>query len=136
MSQCYSSTLPNVCQPSGRHKGLVRLRNIKSNRYGFSINQHVPLDNSMSTVILDAMELKSHNSSLHIYSGTWSSPTISGTRPPPCSFFSITKVDEDNAVLFGGRGQGNVVTNHIYNINLKGMVSIVKRLFTVKTDVC
>ena len=50
---------------------------------------------------------------------------VSGTRPPPCAYFSITKVDEDNAVLFGGRGQEGFVNDHIYNINLKRMVSLI-----------
>ena len=34
--------------------------------------------------------------------GLWSSPSISGTRPPPCSGFSLTMTDEDQAVMFGG----------------------------------
>ena len=55
--------------------------------------------------------------------GTWSSPPITGTRPPPCAYFSFTKIDEQHAVLFGGQGQGGHVTNNAYLIDLKKMVS-------------
>ena len=56
-------------------------------------------------------------------SGTWSSPTVSGTRPPPCANFSLTMVDDHNAVLFGGNGQENVVYNDVYTLDLERMVS-------------
>ena len=56
-------------------------------------------------------------------SGTWSSPTVSGTRPPPCAFFSLTMVDDHNAVLFGGIGQGYVEYNDVYTLDLERMVS-------------
>ena len=57
------------------------------------------------------------------HTGTWSSPPITGTRPPPCADFSFTKIDEQHAVLFGGEGQGDVLTNNAYLIDLKKMVS-------------
>ena len=34
--------------------------------------------------------------------GLWSSPSNSGSRPPPCSYFSLTMTDKDQAVMFGG----------------------------------
>ena len=34
--------------------------------------------------------------------GLWSSPSNNGSRPPPCSGFSLTMTDEDQAVMFGG----------------------------------
>ena len=34
--------------------------------------------------------------------GLWSSTSNGGSRPPPCSGFSLTKTDEDQAVMFGG----------------------------------
>ena len=61
--------------------------------------------------------------SLFPHTGTWSSPPIAGTRPPPRAYFSFTKIDEQHAVLFGGQGQGYVVTNNAYLIDLKKMVS-------------
>ena len=57
------------------------------------------------------------------HTGTWSSPPITGTRPPPCADFSFTKIDEQHAVLFGGYGQGRLLTNNAYLIDLKKMVS-------------
>ena len=34
--------------------------------------------------------------------GQWSSPSMKGVRPPPCENFSLTMIDEDQAVTFGG----------------------------------
>ena len=34
--------------------------------------------------------------------GQWSSPSMNGARPPPCNNFSLTMIDEDQAVMFGG----------------------------------
>ena len=34
--------------------------------------------------------------------GLWSSPSDSGSRPPPCSDFSLTMSDEDQTVVLGG----------------------------------
>ena len=33
--------------------------------------------------------------------GQWSSPSMED-RPPPCNTFSLTMIDEDQAVMFGG----------------------------------
>lgn len=56
--------------------------------------------------------------------GVWSSPDIGGEKPPPCSAFSFTKVDQDRAVLFAGYqpGQGARV-NDVYVFNFRNMVS-------------
>ena len=57
--------------------------------------------------------------------GTWSSPKVSGTRPPPCSAFSFTMIDDHHAVLFGGVqfDGGKKWTNDTYILDLKIMVS-------------
>ena len=55
--------------------------------------------------------------------GIWSSPVISGTRPPPCSAFSFTMVDDYRVVLFGGN-QGPKETNDVYILDLTRMASI------------
>ena len=34
--------------------------------------------------------------------GSWSSPIMNGSRPPPCSSFSLTVTDEDEFLMFGG----------------------------------
>ena len=64
------------------------------------------------------------NSSLHahMHTGTWSSPPVSGTRPPPCSYFSLTKTDDYHLVMFGGK-QGDVRTNDVYVLDFIRMVS-------------
>ena len=55
--------------------------------------------------------------------GVWSSPQVKGERPPPCSRFTFTKVDQDRAVLFGGYRSGGVRVNDLYLFNLRKMVS-------------
>ena len=39
---------------------------------------------------------------LLLFAGKWSSPPTTGPRPPPCSFFSFTAINDHQAVLFGG----------------------------------
>ena len=34
--------------------------------------------------------------------GSWSSPPTTGPRPPPCSAFSFTAINDHQAVFFGG----------------------------------
>ena len=40
--------------------------------------------------------------SLSNVTGEWSSPAVTGTKPPPLSVFSFTKVDSKRAVVYGG----------------------------------
>ena len=40
---------------------------------------------------------------LPFYLGTWSTPVVKGTRPKPCGDVTITAVDEQRAVFYGGR---------------------------------
>ena len=55
--------------------------------------------------------------------GTWSSPTLRGTRPPPCSHFSLTMIDDHRVVLFGGKQPpGPRLTKEVYILDLTGMV--------------
>ena len=39
---------------------------------------------------------------LSTVTGEWSSPAVTGTKPPPLSDFSFTKVDSRRAVVHGG----------------------------------
>ena len=39
---------------------------------------------------------------LSTVTGEWSSPAVTGTKPPPLSMFSFTKVDSRRAVVYGG----------------------------------
>ena len=54
--------------------------------------------------------------------GTWSSPEISGTPPPPSSGHSFTRVDHYRAVQFGGEQLGKLVPNHVYLLDMKSWV--------------
>ena len=55
--------------------------------------------------------------------GVWSSPPTTGTRPPPCAGFSLTKVVHNRAILFGGRSSTGRY-NDVYIIDLQAMVSV------------
>ena len=59
-------------------------------------------------------------------SGTWSSPKVSGTRPPPCSYFSLTMMDDHHVVLFGGSQSGLRRSSDVYMLDLMRMVSCVE----------
>ena len=37
------------------------------------------------------------------HAGEWSCPTETGTKPPPLTWFTFTKVDKRRAVVYGGR---------------------------------
>ena len=50
---------------------------------------------------------------------------MTGTRPPPCSYFSFTMVDESHAVLLGEFGSARY-TNDVYMLDLSRMVSCVE----------
>ena len=50
--------------------------------------------------------------------GVWSSPPVTGTRPPPCAYASLTTVDDHRAVLFGSQGQGREYVNDVYRLDL------------------
>jgi hypothetical protein len=55
----------------------------------------------------------------YFLSGTWSAPTVSGTIPPPCWGFSLTMINNHQAVLFGGNQPGG----DVYVLDLAQMVS-------------
>ena len=54
--------------------------------------------------------------------GLWFSPPVKGSRPPPCSSFSLTMTDEDRAVMFGGNTPSGV-TSKAWALHLPTMVS-------------
>ena len=61
--------------------------------------------------------------------GQWIIPTISGQCCPPTSFFSIQKINNDKAVMFGGavtddKGYGQPV-NSVYTCELQSDTTIV-----------
>jgi hypothetical protein len=53
----------------------------------------------------------------------WLPAEVHGTRPPPCSSFSLTKMNECSVLLFGGDHHGRGITNDLYLLDLKRMVS-------------
>ena len=54
--------------------------------------------------------------------GQWSSPPTTGPRPPPCSFFSFTAINNHMAVMFGGYQPGHRRRNDVYIIDFWSMV--------------
>ncbi|XP_064393791.1 kelch domain-containing protein 2-like [Halichondria panicea] len=54
--------------------------------------------------------------------GVWSSPELRGERPPPCSSFTFTMVDQHRAVLFGGYQPGrDDRVNEVYLFDFRTM---------------
>ena len=48
---------------------------------------------------------------------------MKGSRPPPCSGFSLTMIDEEHAVMFGGLSPSSVNSADVYVLHLLTMVS-------------
>uniref|UniRef100_A0A1X7SFD3 Uncharacterized protein n=1 Tax=Amphimedon queenslandica TaxID=400682 RepID=A0A1X7SFD3_AMPQE len=46
----------------------------------------------------------------------WSSPNVTGDRPPPVSSFTLTSITNDSAILFGG-ATPNGSSNNTYIVN-------------------
>ena len=55
--------------------------------------------------------------------GSWSSPSVKGSRPPPCAYFSLTMIDEERAVMFGGYDCNWKCLNDVYVLHMSTMVS-------------
>ena len=55
--------------------------------------------------------------------GSWSSPSVKGSRPPPCAGFSLTMIDEERAVMFGGWNHKMKYFNDVYIVHMSTMVS-------------
>ena len=55
--------------------------------------------------------------------GLWSSPSVKGSQPPPCSSFSLTVIDENQAVMFGGGSSVSIKSSKAYILHLPTMVS-------------
>ena len=60
--------------------------------------------------------------------GSWSSPSVRGSRPPPCSGFSLTMIDEEHAVMFGGELPALHYSAGVYVLHLPTMVSSLLQL--------
>ena len=60
-----------------------------------------------------------------IYIGSWSSPTVNGTRPPPGRGFALTSIDEHRAILHGGYDAGHKCrSSDVYIIDFQTMVGV------------
>ena len=55
--------------------------------------------------------------------GSWSSPSVKGSRPPPCADFSLTMIDDECAVMFGGEDYTLIYFNDVYMLHMSTMVS-------------
>ncbi len=55
--------------------------------------------------------------------GVWSSPGVSGTRPPPLAGFSFTVLDDHRAILFGGVNHREEAVNDAFILDVRRMVS-------------
>ena len=55
---------------------------------------------------------------LSTVTGEWSSPAVTGTKPPPLSWFSFTKVDSRRAVVYGGYTGWTRISGDAYVLEL------------------
>ena len=68
------------------------------------------------------MQFEDHVCMFLYCSGKWSSPAVTGTKPPPLSCFSFTKVDRRRAVVFGGMTDGPKAAGDAYILELDNLV--------------
>ena len=61
--------------------------------------------------------------------GGWSSLTVTGQCPLPCSYFTLTKVGEKKAAMYGGY-DGSCKLNHLFIVELErhSVVSVVTQV--------
>ena len=87
----------------------------------------------MTLSVLEFLLLHLQNTNIGVYKryskesllnilGLWSSPSMKGSRPPPCRNFSLTVTDEDQAVMLGGHSPSDK-SSEAYDIHLPTMVS-------------
>ena len=50
----------------------------------------------------------------YYFLGEWTSPTVTGDRPPPISHFTFTSITNTTAILFGGEMDGYRQSNDVY----------------------
>ena len=62
--------------------------------------------------------------------GEWSSPVVTGTKPPPLASFSFTKVDTRRAVVYGGVTDGGAVNGDAYVLELDKWVCAILECVT------
>ena len=65
-----------------------------------------------------------HNNVGLLFLGEWTTPTVTGDRPPPINQFSLTPVTNHTAILFGGEtpnGDSNIV--YIFDFTRTSVVS-------------
>ena len=56
--------------------------------------------------------------------GEWITPTVTGDRPPPIYYFTLTSVTNNTAVLFGGYTNGFSNNVYIFNFTKTSVVSV------------
>ena len=65
--------------------------------------------------------------------GVWSCPATTGERPPPCSNFTFTAIDDRRAVLFGGYNGVRHQMNDVYIIDLHTLVLLINSQYVWRT---
>ena len=82
--------------------------------------RHSYLSNNVMIVVLSYCDI------ISLPIGVWSSPSVNGSRPPPCAYFSLTMIDEEDAVMFGGYSEysnRSVYFADVFILHLPTMVS-------------
>ena len=67
--------------------------------------------------------MKSSISTVSPSLGSWSSPSVKGSKPPPCADFSMTMIDEECAMMFGGLDHTGELVYDVYILHMTTMVS-------------
>ena len=69
-----------------------------------------------------------------VTSDEWSSPEVTGRTPLPCNRFTLAKVGENKAVMFGGWGGSTV--DDLFILDLQKRHAVVSVPHTMYSAVC
>ncbi len=61
---------------------------------------------------------------IKFFTGTWFTPQVTGDVPPPGAWFSLTAIDGNRAILFGGSIKGIGWSNKSFILDMNKWVSI------------
>ncbi|XP_019859167.1 PREDICTED: uncharacterized protein LOC109587365 [Amphimedon queenslandica] len=143
-------TLTNVWREVvPKNPGKTPMKKTRCGMFGFSLNSEDYLCILGGTGLLCSANLTEATyipwkenpdwgwtNELHFYAlrnGTWIIPTHTGDIPPPCAGFTLTKISENSAILFGGyQPQKSSCVNDIYIMTIIDIGTVVWKKLEIK----
>ena len=73
---------------------------------------------------------------IFMFIGKWITPHVTGRRPAPCSFFTLSSLSGNRMVMYGGSNPDTLSSDVIYLCTIIGyeLVSIYKKIVVIKNN--